>query len=65
MSNDSLLSKSKDFIQNNSDLFKDGDVFTAAPEAENGGQYNQVDPSEYDSYRKLLIAESTTMLDAL
>lgn len=57
MSSDELFNKSRNFIEHNSDLFQDGDVFTIAPEAENGGPFNQVETDEYYSYRRFLIDE--------
>lgn len=55
MSEDELISRSNEFIRTNKDLFKDGDVYTAAPEAENGGPFNQVEIDEYEAYRAFLI----------
>lgn len=50
------LKKTQDFILNNSDLFADGDIFTACPECENGGPG---DPRNGDvaGYRKFLFDE--------
>lgn len=45
------------FIIKNPDLFMDGDIFTAAPEAENGGPFNQVEKNEHETYRKFLLQE--------
>lgn len=55
MSEDELIVRSNEFIRKNKDLFKDGDVFTAAPEAENGGPFNQVEAWEHEGYRAFLI----------
>ena len=56
-SNDVLLSKLQKFITDNQQLFQDGDIFTGAPEAENGGSYNQVEKNEYASFRAFLISQ--------
>ncbi len=52
-----LLENSARFIESNPTLFEDGDIFTAAPEAENGGPFNQVEIDEYTQFRRLLIDE--------
>jgi hypothetical protein len=57
-----LLSEINTFINQNSDLFKDGDIFTYAPEAENGGPFNQVSPAEYPRYKAFLQNEYSTCL---
>jgi len=57
MTSEELLKNSKQFILDNPDLFQDGDIFTAAPEAENGGEFNQVEIDEHEAYRKFLIDE--------
>jgi hypothetical protein len=51
------LAKTKDFILNNSDLFKDGDIFTSCPECENGLKLNTGDPAAVIAYRQFLISE--------
>jgi hypothetical protein len=53
-----LLGKTKSFIASNPDLFADNDIFTAAPEAENGGPFKQVDPANFQRYRTFLVTES-------
>lgn len=58
MTEDQLLTKTEEFILNNPDLFQDGDVFTAAPEAENGGPFNQVEIDEHEGFRAFLIREN-------
>ncbi len=60
MTSQTLLSKTSTFIKKNAALFADGDIFTPAPEAENGGEFNQVEPDEYVAFRAFLIAEYTT-----
>ncbi len=37
------IKRTKEFIQKNPQLFEDGDIFTPAPEAENGGPFDPVD----------------------
>lgn len=56
--------KTAKFISDNADLFKDGDVFTPSPEAENGGPFNQVEKDEHDVFRKYLIEEYTVAKEA-
>lgn len=62
--NQLFFTKLKSFISDNANLFADGDIFTGAPEAENGGPYDQVEKNEYDSYRKFLIDEYQIEHDA-
>jgi hypothetical protein len=57
MTSQTLFSKTRQFISDHPDLFQDGDIFTAAPEAENGGEFNQVEIDEYEDYRKFLVGE--------
>lgn len=64
MTNDQLLTKTTTFVTSHPDLFQDGDIFTAAPEAENGGTYNQVEKDEYASYRQFLLDEQRVSADA-
>ncbi len=45
------------FIIKHKDLFQDGDIFTPAPEAEDGGPFNQVAPNAYVAYRNFLVSE--------
>lgn len=59
-----LLTKTSSFIQNNSDLFEDGDIFTPAPEGENGGEFNQVEIDEYPAFRSFLTSEYTVSQSA-
>jgi hypothetical protein len=58
MAETELLTRTKAFIVANPNLFEDNDIFTAAPEAENGGPFNQVEPGAYQAYRSFLIKES-------
>jgi hypothetical protein len=55
MSIEQLFSSGTRFVENNPDLFLDGDIFTLAPEAENGGPFDQVELDEHESYRQFLI----------
>jgi hypothetical protein len=64
MSSEDLFTKTSAFITENRELFKDGDIFTAAPEGENGGPFNQVEIDEHESYRKFLLAEQQITKDA-
>lgn len=51
------IKKTKEFIQKNPDLFEDGDIFTPAPEPENGGPFDPVDShTKTDLMRQFLIA---------
>lgn len=59
-----LFTQTKEFIEQNPDLFQDGDIFTPAPEAENGGPFNQVEPSRYKLYRQFLRDEYTLSQDS-
>jgi hypothetical protein len=50
------LNLTRNFIFENASLFEDGDIFTAAPEAENGGRFvNNNNPSIFPEYRAFLI----------
>jgi hypothetical protein len=57
MTTNELFDKTRLFISSNPDLFIDGDIFTAAPEAENGGLFNQVEVEEYAQFKQFLIDE--------
>lgn len=48
------LIKTAEFIEDNQGLFLDGDSFTAAPEAENGGPWNPVKMANFNAYRSFL-----------
>jgi hypothetical protein len=58
------LAKTKQFILNNPDLFKDGDIFTSCPECENGANLQTGNSTQVIGYRKLLIDEYNTSRDA-
>ena len=49
--------KVKDFILKNSDLFKDGDIFTPCPECENGGPGDPRHTGDIPGFRNFLIDE--------
>lgn len=49
--------KTKQFIENNKDLFVDGDIFSSCPECENGENLNRSDKTQMDSYKAFLINE--------
>lgn len=59
MTSKELLPRTASFIEKNQDLFADGDIFTPAPEGENGGEFNQVEIDEHVAFRKFLIDEYT------
>lgn len=59
-STDKFLKNLNTFIVTNPQLFQDGDIFTGAPEAENGGPFHNVNPDEFDAYRKFLIDQYQT-----
>jgi hypothetical protein len=47
------------FIENNSDLFENGDVFTSCPECENGGEGDPRITRDIEGFRSFLIYENT------
>lgn len=51
------LALTKNFILNNFDLFKDGDIFTACPECENGGPGDPRHNGDLNGHRLFLIKE--------
>ncbi len=51
------IEKTKAFILANKDLFKDGDVFSACPECENGGPGDPRKTGDIEGHRKFLIDE--------
>jgi hypothetical protein len=56
-STDVFFTKLEAFIVKNPDLFEDGDIFTGAPEGENGGPFDQVEIDEHAAFRAFLIKE--------
>ena len=53
------ITKTKQFILNNKELFHDGDIFTACPECENGLKLDPGNPQQVASFRQFLISENT------
>lgn len=51
------LAKTREFIKNNKDLFRDGDVFSACPECENGGAGDPRQTGDIEGFRKFMIDE--------
>ena len=49
--------KTKNFILNHSDLFRDGDIFSSCPECENGSIGDPRDTGEFDNFRNFVIRE--------
>jgi hypothetical protein len=47
----------KAFIDENSELFKDGDIFSSCPECENGENIDRYNNEQTDSYKAFLIQE--------
>lgn len=64
LSESDLLNKSQTFIASHASYFQDGDIFTIAPEGENGGPFDQVEVNEYDRFRKFLVNEYHTCTTA-
>ncbi|MBI2018021.1 hypothetical protein HYS92_03135 [Candidatus Daviesbacteria bacterium] len=54
----------KEFIENNPDLFEDGDIFTSCPECENGGPGDPRFNGEAKGHKKFLIDEYNISLEA-
>jgi hypothetical protein len=57
ISRKSHTARTKQFIENNKDLFVDGDIFSSCPECENGENLNRSDKKQIDSYRAFLVEE--------
>jgi len=58
------VKRTGEFIRNYPDLFEDGDIFTPAPEAENGGPFNAGQTDQYGQYRKFLTSSYAGCLTA-
>ncbi|MEK7643426.1 MAG: carboxypeptidase regulatory-like domain-containing protein [Patescibacteria group bacterium] len=58
------LAKTALFIREHKDLFRDGDIFTPAPEAENGGPFGLMDEEKYKLYRAFLRDEHGVATEA-
>ena len=54
----------KKFILNNSNLFEDGDIFTACPECEYGGPGNPLATKDYEGFRAFMIEEIDIMQES-
>jgi hypothetical protein len=57
ISRDEHIEKTRNFIINNFELFKDGDIFTACPECENGGPGDPRINGDLNGYQEFLIKE--------
>ncbi len=57
ISRDEHLRKTEVFILSHTDLFADGDIFTACPECENGGPGDPRQTHDLDGHREFLIEE--------
>lgn len=57
MTEQELFSRTTAFIKDNASLFEDHDIFTPAPEGENGGPFEQVEVDEHEKFRAFLIKE--------
>lgn len=51
------LQKTKAFLEDNKNLFEDGDIFSACPECENGGPGDPRSTGDIVGYRKFIISE--------
>ncbi len=61
MGREEHLVKTQAFIQENSELFQDGDIFTACPECENGGPGDPRSETDISGFRSFLITEHTML----
>lgn len=57
MDRDTHITKTRQFIMANKDIFEDGDMFTSCPECENGPKLEYNNPTELNSYRSFIIEE--------
>lgn len=64
ISREDHLALTKNFILNNPSLFKDGDIFTACPECENGGPGDPRHNGDLEGHRTFLIKEYIATKDA-
>lgn len=64
ISREEHLAKTQAFIGAHSDLFADGDVFSACPECENGGPGDPRRTGDVAGYRRFLVAEYQMMEQA-
>lgn len=56
---DEHIRLTKQFIENNSDLFEDGDIFSSCPECENGEKLDRSNNLQIEGYKTFLIREYT------
>ncbi len=64
MTSEEHLAKTQLFILDNPDLFENGDIFTPAPEAENGEHFKGRDENTYALYRQFLVDQHNTAQNA-
>ncbi|NMC36483.1 carboxypeptidase regulatory-like domain-containing protein [Candidatus Beckwithbacteria bacterium] len=57
ISREEHLAKTKQFIEDNPGLFKDGDIFSSCPECENGGPGDPRKTGDVEGFRNFLINE--------
>lgn len=63
ISRDDHIQKTRDFIKNNPDLFKNGDIFSSCPECENGGPGDPRINGDVKGHRSFLITERNAALE--
>lgn len=61
ISREEHIKKSVEFVNKNSDLFQDGDIFSACPECENGGPGDPRSNGDVEGHRKFLIDEYSAL----
>ncbi len=54
------IKMTKDFIEQNANLFQDGDIFTPCPECENGGPGDPRQTGDVEGFRRFMIDEFNT-----
>ena len=57
MTRDQHLVATEAFLKNHKEIFRDGDIFTACPECENGGPGNPIQTGDVKGHRNFLIEE--------
>lgn len=57
ISREEHIQKTKTFIRTYPDIFRDGDIFSACPECENGGPGDPRFTGDVDGYRRFLVSE--------
>lgn len=58
VSTDEHIHRTQQFIHKHSDLFRDGDIFSAIPEPENGWPNGYISQNEFSTFRKFLVDEN-------